>query len=268
MITYREREEKLFAKWMQACKEIDGINPQEDFAYDGLLFRGEFKLINGCWERQPGNESELWDKAPCRLLILTKDTTRNGALEDIRIETARKNHTGDRVETFGASFYRNLTLWAYALQNALTGGDITSYDDAPDWDQLREHYESAAIARVNCKKQIGASSIPNPELKAHMERYSDFLKEQVAMYDADVILCCGNQGDSNVIKDFIHEAYLPDLVKVSEAGWVYCSPSTNKVVIDTFHPTARKKFKQMYDDMMADLRTFLDSHPGFRFRAS
>ena len=86
MITYKEREEKLFAEWMQACKEIDGIDPQEDFAFDGLLYRGEFKLIDGCWERQPGNESELWDNAPCRLLILTKDTTRNGALEDIRIE--------------------------------------------------------------------------------------------------------------------------------------------------------------------------------------
>ena len=211
MITFKEREEKLFALWMQACKEIDGIDPQEDFAFDGLLFRGEFKLVGGCWERQSGNESELWENAPCRLLILTKDTTRNGGLEDIRIETARKNHIGERVKTVGVSFYRNLTLWAYALQNALTGGEITSYDDAPTWDQLREHYESAAIARVNCKKQIGASSIPNSELKAHIERYSDFLKEQVAMYDADVILCCGSQGDSNVIKDFIHEAYLPVL---------------------------------------------------------
>ena len=37
-MTYKEREENLFAKWMEACMKQDGINPKEDFAYDGILF--------------------------------------------------------------------------------------------------------------------------------------------------------------------------------------------------------------------------------------
>ena len=91
-MTYKEREENLFKQWMNACKMQDDINPNEDFAYDGILFRGEYKLVNGCWERQPGNETELWDNARCRLLILTKDTYYECGLDDIRIETALKNH--------------------------------------------------------------------------------------------------------------------------------------------------------------------------------
>ena len=83
MKTYKEREEELFARWMEVCRVKDGINPQEDFAYDGILFRGELELLNGCWIRHSGNETELWDNAPCRLLILTKDTTRNGGQEAI-----------------------------------------------------------------------------------------------------------------------------------------------------------------------------------------
>ena len=88
MKTLRERENELFARWLQACMEKDGISA-DDFACDGVLYRGECKNINGCWEMQPGNETELWMSAPCRLLILTKDTTTEGGLDDMRIESAR-----------------------------------------------------------------------------------------------------------------------------------------------------------------------------------
>jgi len=260
MKTYREREEELFARWMQRCAEIDNINPDEDFAYDGLLFRGDYKQVDGCWERSPGNETELWDNASCRLLILTKDTTRNGGLEDMRIETVRKNHTGNEIITAASSFYRNLTLWSYALSNAVTGGVVTSYDDAPDWDELCEHYVNAPIARVNCKKQIGNSTVSDQVLKSHIERYSDYLLEQVTMYDADIILCCGSQSDNNVIRNFIEEYYLPDLERFSESGWVYFSKKTSKIVIDTFHPSCRKSSREMYDRMMEDLTDFLSSN--------
>ena len=245
MKTYKEREEELFARWMEACRVKDGINPEEDFAYDGILFRGELELLNGCWIRHSGNETELWDNAPCRLLILTKDTTRNGGQEDIREEAALKNNIGDRKE----------------LLNAVQGGEIVEYDQTPCWDELCEHYASAPIARVNCKKEIGESSIKDEVLKAHIERYADLLQEQIAMYDADIILCCGGGG---VIKDFVKNTYLPDLEKFSEAGWVYFSPSTQKIVIDSYHPTVRKKRQDIYEQMMADLKLFLDTHPEYK----
>ena len=262
MTTYKEREEELFARWMEACRVKDGINPEEDFAYDGILFRGELELLNGRWIRHSGNETELWDNATCRLLILTKDTTRNGGQEDIREEAALKNNIGDRKEP-AAGMYRNLTLWSYALLNAVQGGEIVEYNQTPCWDELREHYASAPIARVNCKKEIGESSIRDEVLKAHIERYADLLQEQIAMYDADIILCCGGGG---IIKDFVKNTYLPDLEKFSDAGWVYFSPSTQKIVIDSYHPSYPKSHKDIelyYEQMMADLKAFLRIHPEY-----
>ena len=252
-LTFREREDALFARWAKSYYEVDGIKPDQ-FAYDGVLYRGGCKKIGGCWEMQPGNETQLWINAKCRLLILTKDTTTESGMEDIRIESARKNHTGNNVVTSGVTFYRNLTLWTYALINAVQNGEILSYDNTPTWDELREYYCSAPIARVNCKKQIGTSSISNSELKAHINRFACFLKEQITMYDADLILCCGGDG---VIKDFVKEHYLPDLEKFSDKGWVYYSPTTQKIVINGYHPSYLKKSEEMYDEMMVDLKNFL-----------
>ena len=263
MPSYKEREEALFVRWKRACGQIDGIDPDTDFACDGVLFRGEYEQVGGCWERRSGNETELWNNAPCRLLILTKDTTRKSELSDIRIETARKNHAGSDILAAVTPFHRNLTLWSYALLNALRGGEIVPYDSTPDWEALRELYATAAIARVNCKKQIGASTIEDAELGAHIERYASFLAEQVNMYDADIILCCGGGG---VIKDFVKRHYLPDLQQFSSDAWVYCSPSTHKIVIDSYHPTYAKSFAKMeffYSRMMSDVSAFILQHPEY-----
>ena len=262
--SYKEREEELFVRWKAACRERDGINPECDFAADGVLFRGAYVQPNGCWERLSGNETELWDSSKVRLLILTKDTTRASEMCDVRIETARKNGIEGRVEMAPVPFYRNLALWSYGLQKALQGGQILSYNELPNWETLREHYASAPIARVNCKKQIGESTVADEVLVSHMERYSDFLAEQIAMYDADIILCCGGR---SAIKEFVNRYYLTDLQLFSkDDAWVYYSPSTRKVVIDSYHPTYPKSWENIeksYENMMSDLRNFLKAHPEY-----
>lgn len=266
--TLKEREDALFVRWRQACRLMDGIDPDADFASDGLLYRGAYELIGGCWERRPGNETELWNNASCRLLILTKDTTRASEMDDIRIETARKNHTGTVAVAATTPFHRNLTLWSYALLNTMQGGEAHPYDNTPSWDELSTHYATAPIARVNCKKQIGVSTIQDTDLGSHMERYAHFLREQIALYDADIILCCGGHG---IIKDFVKQHYLPDLQCFSSDGWVYYSPTTRKVVIDSYHPTFAKSFKSIqlyYELMMSDVRAFITEHPEYLRRTT
>lgn len=262
-ITFKEREDALFVRWKQACRQKDGIDPDTDFACDGVLYRGAYEQISGCWERQPGNETELWDNATCRLLILTKDTTCASEMDDVRIETARKNHTGGEVIAANTPFHRNLTLWSYALLNAMQGGEVIPYDNTPTWDELSALYATAPIARVNCKKQIGVSTIKDVDLWSHMDRYAHLLREQIALYDADIILCCGGHG---IIKDFVKQHYLPDLQRFSSDGWVYYSLSTRKVVVDSYHPTFAKSFKNIqlyYEQMMTDMKAFMAEHPEY-----
>ena len=145
----------------------------------------------------------------------------------------------------------------------MQGGKILEYNDTPNWDALREIYTSAPIARVNCKKQIGESSISDNELSSHIERYANYLKEQIEMYNADIILCCGGR---STIKNFVKKYYLQDLEVFSSNAWVYYSPSTQKIVIDSYHPSYPKSDTTMqtyYNEMMNDLKSFLTKHPEY-----
>lgn len=106
-------------------------------------------------------------------------------------------------------------------------------------------------SRVNCKKQVGGGSISNPTLKRYLETYAPFLAEQIDIYNASIILCCGNSGDQNLIFDFVKSQCLPDLEYVPDSdGWVFYSPSTGTIVIDSFHPSARIGYEETYTNMM------------------
>lgn len=259
MNQYYEKEEELLERWRIRLRENE---PMSDFVPDGMLYRGKIDYVSnhhgnaGYWTRARGDEASQWDSAAKRLLILTKDLHDVSAW-DIREETGRSNDFGkESVKTEIKYFYPNLTLWSYSILNAMSGNDITEYDMTPSWDQLREFYETAPISRINCKKSLGASSCPDDVLQYHLETYGDLLLEQIKIYDADIILCCGGGGR---IKNFIVKNYLPDVKPISKAEWLYHSPSSDKILIDSFHPSAHKSKKIMYDGMMNDIKLFLDS---------
>lgn len=257
MNKYYAKEEELFERWKNRLRENDS---KSDFVPDGMLYRGEIYYVpiqgsTGYWTRSRGNEASQWDSAAKRLQILTKDLYDVTAW-DIREETGRsKVFDMGIIKTDTKYFYPNLTLWSYAILNALAGNYITEYDMTPSWDRLREFYETAPISRVNCKKSLGGQTCPDDILQYHLETYGDLLLEQIKIYDADIILCCGGGG---MIKNYIVENYLPDLEPISKARWVYYSPSSRKILIDSFHPSAYKSKKKMYDEMMNDIKLYLN----------
>ena len=262
MNKYFNNEEALFKEWKSRISENE---PEADFAPDGMLYRGpiEFNHDGNSYKlRQIGNAAEQWDKAPKRLLILTKDLNDNEGGWDVRYDMGRVHGAGKFVvKTSRLRFYSNLTLWAYALLDASEGNPIDIFEMTPTWDMLREYYETAPIARVNCKKTVGSEKCPNGVLLKHLETYGDLLLKQIDLYDADVILCCGG---SNLIKDFIKKAYLPDLEKVKDTDWMYYSKSTNKLVVNSYHPSYPGcSSEDIYASMMSDMHKFLDQFPIF-----
>ena len=111
-------------------------------------------------------------------------------------------------------------------------------------------YEIAPIARINCKKQIGGNSISDATLMNYLKQYADLLKEQIALYDANIIYCCGFSNDRNIILDFVRSHYLTDIMPVpGSEGWFYYSSSTGKLVIDSYHPSARIGYEETYLDL-------------------
>lgn len=280
--TIKEQECELFTKWIEEYENNKVSNIKDEFCSDGLLFRGDFELINGrCWIRKQGEEEELWKNSPCRLLILTKDTTQNGGQYDIRSQdTGLKTDTGEKKLPETTRFYQNLFIWSYLLLNAVSNGEIikylgnninlnsqkpgeiTSWDCLPDWENLWKFYSIAPIARVNCKKQIGYNTCENQVLKKHIDLYSVYLKEQIEMYDADIILCCGG---SDIIKNFVKENYFEDLTSFNNTNWIYYSEKKHKIVINSYHPSYRRKKPEcIYNELSKELGDFLQNHINFK----
>lgn len=85
-------------------------------------------------------------------------------------------------------------------------------------------------------------------------------KKQIVLYDANVILYCGNANGQNLIFDFVKSQYLDYVQLVDKIDKrIYDSPSTRKRVIDSYHHYTRigyiKKVLQLcHSDKIAALK--------------
>ena len=241
----KQLEQQILDEWRRFA---ESKHDAEEFSEDGLLWRGLIYYADGSWHRREGNEEELWLNAKRRLLILTKDLNDTEAW-NIRQETGRQN-TAVFSYQCGAPFIKNLRMWTYGLLH-------TTPEEIPDFKTVRNmelsgpFFETAPIAHVNCKKQCGGSSITNRLLSSYLNDYADFLKKQIALYDANIILCCGCVNGKNLILDFVRSQYLADLQVVPDTeDWIYYSPATEKWVINSYHPSARIGYEECYVGMM------------------
>lgn len=239
-----KREEEIQEEWLRMAT---ANNDAESLCTDGLLFRGPISYEDGFWSRVKGDEERRWLEAPRRLLILTKDLNDDEGW-DIRQETGRYNEIAFSYER-AIAFYKNLRMWSYLM---LFGqiGNMPTFKTARDMNVTGPFYESAPIARVNCKKQVGNGSISDATLMRYLEAYAPLLKQQIALYDANIIYCCGFSNERNIILDFVRAHYLPDLMPIPGCdGWFYYSPSARKLVVDSYHPSARIGYEDTFYDL-------------------
>jgi hypothetical protein len=269
----KNSENKLFIEWENVVGNDFAIN-------GGLLFRGDFSLhepYDGyCkWKRQEGNEEELWKNSKVRIMILTKDLNDEECSWDIRQENCGRKDVPENqrcspvVKYLDISLYRKLKRWVYGLLKSTCETDIPSFEYVKEHsEELAVYYENAPLVRVNCKMANGKSSVSDTELKRYIARDLEFLIRQIKIYKANVIVCCGNRNEHNIIvEELVKNAY-PDLelIDVSE-GWVYYSKSDNVLVVDTYHPTSTKHGDEwQYDNF---LKYFFRTvkHLDFKFKS-
>ncbi len=250
----RKQESILQKLWLdRSIANGDG----DELVKDGLLYRGKIYFENRYWHRDSGNEVAQWNEAATKLLILTKDLNDTEAW-DICEETGRRNCV---AFDYGKAipFYKNLRMWSYGLQT-LKDGKAADFERASDMNISGPHYEQAPIARINCKKQCGSSSISDKALNENISRYADLLQRQIALYDADILLCCGCKSGKNVLLNFVRNTYLTDLECVEGTGnWIYYSPSTRKIAINSYHPSSRISYQDNYNGMMSAYEYFINN---------
>lgn len=250
----KNTEQQILDAWRE---EAERLHDAHEFSEDGLLYRGKIFFEDNAWHREAGNEECLWLKAERKLLIITKELNDTEAW-NIREETGRQNCIAFSYQK-GVPFIKNLRMWSYGLLHS-TSDDYPAFEEARDMEVSGPFFENAPIVHINCKKQCGGATISQKTLSEYINRYSRHLKEQIALYDADVILCCGNANGQNLILNFVKSQYLEDLYLVEGTeGWIYYSPSTGKIVIDSYHPSARIGYEDAYHDMMSGFMFTLKS---------
>ena len=252
-MTYREQEEKLCQRWAQRARKL---HDADLITKDGLLFRGDVEWDGFCQIHRPANEEQLWNDAGMRLLVLTKELYEEDCW-DIRTETGRVPSPRLTVRT-AQRFFPNLELWTYGLLT-IPDRKVMTFAKADNPTRLQGLYENGPIVRVVCKKQPDSKAASNAVLQKYMENYADLLKEQITMYDADIILCLGGQG---IMVDFLQKHVFTDLEEANAHCWY--SPKSNVLVVKQFHPCYNVySRKDMYTAMINDYQSFLKATPQF-----
>lgn len=245
--------ERLLKEW-----EITSINnnEQDEFVPDGILYRGNVIYSStGGWAHERGNEEELWEHSSKRILYITKDLNDEGAW-DIRVETGRRNNSGeDNIQIDNSSrFCKNYLYQVYGLRN-VTVEHFIDYGSFSDEEAI-QCFDHCTLARINVKKQLGTSSIKDYVLAEYINRYSDLIKRQILLLDADIIVSCGSK-----IFNFVKQ-HCYNLDKIND--WIYYDNSLNKIVINSWHPSYPYiSPKDFYTEMMKNYYDFLQSHPQF-----
>ena len=250
---YHKKEEQLFTRWAERAKEL---HESDEITKDGLLYRGEMWFDGFNQVSKSGNEEQQWDDASLRLLVMTKELNEDDGW-DIRGESGRVPSPRLTCRT-AQRFFPNLELWVYGLMN-IPDRKVMSFSKADNATCLQGFYENAPIARINCKKQPDIKSASNMVLQKYLRDYADLLKEQIELYDADIILCVGGQG---VMIRFLNEYVYTDLAQFNDHIWF--SPSAGVVAVKQFHPNYNVYSRQeMYTALMKDYQAFLKVHPTF-----
>jgi len=265
MIDYARKNEQILAEWKSASK-TNG-DDENAFVDDGLLFRGDIYYEDGIWKRKrnrnPAKENELWNSSFPRIMLITKeynDRDDDSGYVDLRQETLRYNYTGkDDVRTSQLRFHTNMMYHVFGLGNYIDG-------QCPSWDELkldksRLFYESCPLVRINVKKQAGGGSVSDSTLKEYIERYKQYLNQQILLFDADIIVCYGR-----VIFDYFIQEFFPNIKTLKEDPWVYFSEEKQKVIINSYHPSVRSNTisdEQFYTCPIKEFEEMMHSHPEF-----
>lgn len=260
---YVKKNEDILHRWEQ---EYIKRGHNVSFTPDGIMYRGKEDWDEANWvHTQSGKENELWANVPLRILFLTKD--QNGGEDHSNWWDLR----GDSYHHPDSDFeeYRLYKQYAFNtnIVNILYGLVKTIPDKMINFEDIKEQEalmlaDSYPYARINCKKETGGPDCIDEVLLNAIDDYRDFLQEQIRNLDADILVCCGNNNDNNIILNSLNEFYNGKFKWIDYATWY--NEEDNKLAIDLYHLSHRYYArKKMYEDAIIPYHKFIQKHPDF-----
>lgn len=190
-------EEHLFAAWS---------NGRPDFVTDGVV-----------------DEEAYLTSEPKLLFVLKEVNDIGGGGWDLR-EFVR---FGGRAQT-----WNNITRWIEGIRNL---PDYLSWDMLETVDESRRQAALRAIAAVNLKKSPGGHTTDAAVLAEYAEKDKEFINQQLSLYEADYLICCGTSDLFHFLVDFPRQ---PEWKRTTRGVW-YHELVAGRYVVAYSHPEAR-----------------------------
>ncbi|MBQ2960463.1 MAG: hypothetical protein IJE09_04485 [Oscillospiraceae bacterium] len=208
------KQKELFTKWKK---------DRESFVSDGLVDEAEY--LN----------------APRKLLFLLKEV--NGGESWDLCEFLRK---GGRAQT-----WNNVARWVEGIFNLEREIPWTELDADKKSNEQRRLDMLKKICAVNVKKSPGGHTSVNDEICDAGKRDAEYLREQLAIYEPEIIICCGT--------DWVYSKELA----INELQWqrtsrgIWYTYDGNRLVIAYLHPEARVQSSLIYYGLIDAVKEIL-----------
>ncbi len=215
----------LFARWEKATKQDGLLN----FCKDGLVYQRE-------------DTETIWNQSERRIVFLQKESLIPN-LTDSRNIINNKEDKWFTDRLYGS----RLAAWLYGLTHTTNTG-FPAIETAFNKEVQVDTIHNIPFALVNINKQATEVASSNARIYAYADKYKQYLKEELAILNSNVCVCCGDVV-FKVLKDvmFPHSPF----IKVNE--WIYYERYTQTIIINSFLPTARKTNEDIYETMLVKL---------------
>lgn len=172
-------------------------------------------------------------------------------LKEVNSPTSKEWDLKEYVRNGGrASSWNNIARW--------TAGILfdKSFDEVRNMtEEYRKKY-LAPISVVNLKKTPGLASSNYKEIRAHAIANRDQLKEQLNIYEPDIIICCGT---GNIFVEDVLELQKLNWTKPnnSEGIWYLKDLKNDRWIVWTWHPQVRREKEFLYNALVPYIKELL-----------
>ena len=184
---YNENLNKLFREWTDSYE----ANVRHLFCPDGLMVK--YKDENSGYDI-----NKKWHDAERKIMFIVKDCPNGWGHDTRRLmtgyeddEESQKNALNTRTLKGRTGFFKNIArilygLWYMTEDNK--GKELAEQisNDAA----VIQAFNDIPFAYVEGKKLAGAKDCPDLKLREALERDGDFLVQEIAILQPNIIVCC------------------------------------------------------------------------------
>ena len=240
-----EKLNELFVRWKEKSEQTEHIGEKSSFCEDGLMYK---------YGHEKNYVDKLWGKSQKRIMFFLKDAKEPSGDSRLWLYEEGTDYENNRI--LKPKLMKVLAYWLYGF-TTVEDGKIEEFDTITH-EQLVECFNQVPFAYVESKKQSGESRIQSTVLSEYIDRYKDFLIEQIDILNPNIIVCCGEPQ----YKFVLNKIYIGS--EQIDKNLFY-NKGKQTLIFYSYHPSYYlrewKRPETFYKDLMSKYKLFLSMHP-------